>query len=142
MIRHTVPAQARLDFFNGVHQPTHEYRLALYGPDAALGEGTPGYTADGEVGGLGYDAGGQALTDRVAELMDDGNAFVAFGNPTWPTATISARGAMIYNASVAGQPALAILDFGETVTSTNGPFTVSLPERLITARLEQEEEGA
>ena len=47
--------------------------------------------------------------------------------PGVTTATISAVGAMLYNDTVAGKPVISLHDFGGTVTSTAGTFTITLP---------------
>ena len=46
--------------------------------------------------------------------------------PQWSTATITARGALIYNSSKSNK-AVAVLDFGTDKTSTAGNFTVQFP---------------
>jgi hypothetical protein len=43
------------------------------------------------------------------------------------SATITARGALIYNSSAAGNPTVAVLDFGSDKTSTTGTFTIQFP---------------
>jgi len=130
MIVSSVPAQARLDMLEAAMPAADEYRLALYAPNAALGEGTPAYTPDGEVKGSGYEAGGALLDEHEIGMTDSGDAFLRFGNVSWPIATLRARGALVYNATKPDKPALAVLDFGETVSSTNGPFLVELPMNI------------
>lgn len=78
-----------------------------------------------EVTGTGYTAGGNTLTSPVISLDGD-TAIVDFADTTWSTATISADGCILYNSS-ASNAAIAVIDFGGTVTSTAGDFTVSLP---------------
>jgi hypothetical protein len=113
------------DLLDGVHQPSDVYMLALYTAAAGLSKETAAYDPTNEVVGLGYIAGGQALTGRTAGLDGD-TAVLDFADPVWPNATITARGALIYNATRASK-AVVVLDFGEDVTSTNGTFTVALP---------------
>jgi len=48
-------------------------------------------------------------------------------DPTWANSTITARGALIYNDTLAGKNAVAVLDFGADITSTNGTFLVTFP---------------
>ncbi len=103
------------------------FRLALYTFRAALSKDTTVYTETHEVVGEGYVAGGQVLDGFSASLVDD-TAFLDWTtDPVWPASTISARGALIYN-DTQGQRAVAVLDFGETVVSKNGRFTVPLPD--------------
>lgn len=116
----------KLAIVRGVHQPGDDYRLALYASVANLDKDTAAYTPTGEVAGAGYVAGGASLAGFAAALDGD-VAVLDFANPSWPNSTITARGGLIYNAT-RGNAAVAILDFGHDVTSTSGPFTVSLPD--------------
>jgi hypothetical protein len=50
----------------------------------------------------------------------------AGGSIVWPGSTIRARGALVYNFSRDNR-AVAVLDFGAEVASTNDKFTVTLP---------------
>ena len=47
-------------------------------------------------------------------------------DPSWTSATITARGALIYNSSKSNK-SVAVIDFGTDKTSTAGTFTVVLP---------------
>ena len=78
-----------------------------------------------EITGTGYTAGGNTLTSPAISL-DGTTAVVDFADSTWSTATITARGALIYNSSKSNR-AIAVLDFGEDKTSTSGNFTVQFP---------------
>jgi hypothetical protein len=100
--------------------------LALYTSSATLDATTTAYTATNEVSGTGYVAGGQALT-TVAPTSSGTTAFLDFNDETWTSSTITARGALIYNDTQAGDPAVAVLDFGGDKTSTAGDFTVVFP---------------
>lgn len=101
------------------------FMIALYEETANLSPSTAEYTPNGESSGEGYTAGGQTLTGAVVDL-DDGVAIVTFNDVTWLSATISAAGALIYNATEGGK-AVAVLDFNGTKASTNGDFTVVFP---------------
>ena len=46
---------------------------------------------------------------------------------TFSTATITARGALIYNEAATSDPSVCVLDFGGDKTSTNGDFTIQFP---------------
>ena len=100
--------------------------LALYTSSATLDATTTAYTASNEVSGTGYVAAGQALT-AVAPTSSGTTAFLDFNDETWTSSTITARGALIYNDTQAGDPAVAVLDFGGDKTSTAGDFTVVFP---------------
>jgi len=102
------------------------FKIALYTNSASFNASTTAYTATNEVSGTGYSAGGNTLT-RVDPTSSGTTAFTDFADTTWSSSTITARGAMIYNDSAAGNPAVAILDFGSDKTSTNGDFTVVFP---------------
>jgi hypothetical protein len=102
------------------------FKIALYTNSASFDASTTAYTATNEVSGTGYSAGGNTLT-RVDPTSSGTTAFTDFADTTWSSSTITARGAMIYNDSAAGNPAVVILDFGSDKTSTNGDFTVVFP---------------
>ena len=102
------------------------FKIALYDNNASFDASTTAYTATNEVSGTGYSAGGNTLT-RVDPTSSGTTAFTDFADTTWSSSTITARGAMIYNDSASGNPAVVILDFGSDKTSTNGDFTVVFP---------------
>ena len=88
----------KAELYQGVHNLlTDNIYMALYTANATLDQSTTVYTTTGEVVATGYVAGGQLLTG--ADVSSDGyTAYVTFNNPTW-SAAITARGAMLYNAS-------------------------------------------
>jgi hypothetical protein len=79
-----------------------------------------------EASGSGYSAGGAALTN-VTPTTSGTTAFTDFNDLTFSAATITARGALIYNDTAAGDPAVVVLDFGSDKTSTSGDFTIIFP---------------
>jgi len=105
---------------------TQTYKIALYTSSATLGASTTAYSATNEVSGTGYTAGGASLT-VVAPSTSGTTAFLDFNDVTFSSATITARGALIYSDSAAGDPAVAVLDFGSDKTSTAGDFTIQFP---------------
>jgi hypothetical protein len=114
------------EILGGVHDlDTDTIKLALFTSTAALDAATTAYSTTDEVVGTGYTAGGNTLTSPVISI-DGTTAIVDFADTTWPSATITARGAVVYNASKANR-AIAVLDFGSDKTSTAGDFTVSFP---------------
>ena len=115
----------KLAILEGVHAPTDTYMIALYTQDADLTELTSAYTTRGEVEAPGYRAGGQALTQRVA-MLDGAVAVLSWGHVVWERATMAARAALVYNLSKNNR-AVAVIDLGRVVTSTNAPFVVELP---------------
>lgn len=104
---------------------TDVIKIALYTSAATLSAATTVYSTSDEVVGAGYTAGGNTLAGATVSLTGT-TAFVDFDNTTWTTATITARGALIYNSSNADK-AIAVLDFGSDKTSTAGDFVVQFP---------------
>ena len=102
-------------------------KIALYTSSASLGATTSAYTTSNEVSGNGYTAGGATLSSQ-AVAYDSTNQVAYFdaADPAWSTATITARGALIYNNSKSNA-SIAVLDFGSDYTSTAGTFTIQLP---------------
>lgn len=109
------------------HRPEDVYKIALYTTAARLNQATEAYSAANEVPESGdYVAGGQVLAGFAVALDGDTATLDWTTDPRWSGATLAAAGALIYNAS-RGNKALAVLDFGGVIRSTNGPFTVTLP---------------
>jgi hypothetical protein len=102
------------------------FKLALYTSSASLDAATTAYSATNEVGNSGtYTAGGGALTN-VTPTSSGTTAFLDFADISFTSATITARGALIYNSSKSNR-AVAVLDFGSDKISTTGTFTVQFP---------------
>ena len=120
----------KVELLAGTHNFTtgtgNTFKLALYDNSASFTAATTAYTATNEVSGTGYSAGGGSLTN-VTPTSSSTTAFIDFADLTFSTATITARGALIYNSSAAGDPAVCILDFGADKTSTAGDFTIVFP---------------
>ena len=104
----------------------HTFKIALYTSSASLDASTTGYATSNEVSGTGYSAGGNTLT-RVDPSTSGTTAITDFSDLTFSTATITANGAVIYNDTATGDPAVAVFDFGGDKTSTAGSFTISFP---------------
>lgn len=114
------------------------FAIALYSSSATLSKSTTAYTSSNEVGSSGtYVTGGigpggtlvgnaMALVSTTPVLSTD-TAVCDFADISWTTATITARGALIYNASLGGQPAVIVLDFTTDKTSTTGTFSITFP---------------
>ena len=118
------------ELLEGVHDFLNSggdtFKIALYTNSASFTAATTAYTTSNEVTGTNYTAGGNTLT-RVNPASSGTTAFTDFADTTWSSSTITARGAMIYNDTAVGNPAVVILDFGSDKTSTNGDFTVVFP---------------
>ncbi len=103
------------------------FKLALYTNTASFTAATTAYTATNEVANSGsYSAGGGTLTN-VTPTTSGTTALTDFADLEFTAATITARGALIYNSSAAGNPTVAVLDFGSDKTSTTGTFTIQFP---------------
>jgi len=89
----------KTELLGGVHDlDTDTIKIALFTSSATLGATTTAYATTNEVAGTGYTAGGNTLTG--ATISSSGTtAIVDFDNTTWASSTITARGAMLYNAS-------------------------------------------
>ena len=120
------------ELLGGVHDlDTDSLKIALIKdtPSGTYGAATTNYSdvtgASDEASGTNYTAGGQVL-DGATITLSGGTAFVDFTDEVFTNLTISADGAIIYNASQ-GNKAIAVFDFGGTVTATSGDFTVVFP---------------
>ena len=102
------------------------FKLALYTSSATLGATTTAYSATNEASGTNYSAGGAALTN-VNPSSSGTTALTDFADLTFSSATITANGALIYNDTQAGDPAVCSLAFGGDKTSTAGDFTIQFP---------------
>ena len=104
------------------------FKLALYTSSATLDAATTAYTTSDEVSssGTNYPAGGLTLTVSQVPTSSSTTAYLDFDDLTFPSATLTARGALIYNATQSDK-AVAVLDFGGDKTSTAGNFTIQFP---------------
>ncbi len=128
----------KTELLTGTHNFTNSsgntFKLALYAigsggkssTTATLGATTTAFTTTGEVASSGsYATGGGSLTN-VTPTASGTTAFTDFADVSFTTATITARGALIYNSSQSNK-AVAALDFGANKTSTSGTFTIQFP---------------
>lgn len=125
-----LPTSFKVEILKGVHNFTASsgdtFKMALYTSSASLGAATTAYTTSNEVSGTNYTAKGNTLTS-VTPVASSTTAVCDFADTTWSSATITANGAMIFNESASGDPAVAILSFGSDKTSTAGDFVISFP---------------
>ena len=120
------------DLLGGVHDlDTDSLKIALIKdtPSGTYDASTTNYSDvtgnSDEATGTNYTAGGQVL-DTATITLSGSTAFVDFADEVFTNLTISADGSIIYNASQ-GNAAIAVFDFGGTVTATSGDFTVVFP---------------
>jgi hypothetical protein len=124
------------------------FKLALYTSSATIDANTTAYTATNEVTGTNYTAGGAALTNGGVTATNTnvsaGTGFTTFSNLTFSNATITARGALIYNTTPSANgtanttltnASVAVLDFGSDKTSTAGDFTIIFPTNNNTSAI-------
>jgi hypothetical protein len=105
------------------------FKIALYTEAATLNSTTTAYTTTGEIVGSGYTAGGLVLTN-VTPSQYNLAGVCSFENISWPAASFSARGALIYNSTPAHtytNPAVVVLDFGTLRAAVSNTFTVQFP---------------
>ncbi len=111
---------------NFTNSSGNTFKLALFTSSASLGAATTAYSTSNEASGTNYTAGGAALTN-VTPTTSGTTAFTDFSDLTFSSATVTANGALIYNDSASGDPAVAVLAFGGDKTSTAGDFTIQFP---------------
>ena len=126
----TLTTQAKLVALQAL--ATGTLKMALYTAQADLNASTLVYTTSNEVVGPGYTAGGETLTG-VTVLTSGTTAYLTFDNVVWDPASFTARGALIYNSTLADL-AVAVLDFGADKTATS-TFTVQVPVPSSTTAL-------
>jgi len=133
-----MPTSFKIQLLNGLQNfSANTFKIALYTSSATLDANTTAYSTSNEVAtGGNYVAGGNTLS--VTTTPTDGGsgttAYIDFADTTWSAATITARGALIYNNSQ-GNSAVAVLDFGSDKTSTDGDFTVQFPAATNTTAI-------
>jgi hypothetical protein len=112
-----------------------DFKLALYTNSASFTAATTAYTTTNEVAASGsYAAGGGALT-KLGVTTSGTTALTDFADLSFTTATITARGALIYNDTATGGPTVAVLDFGSDKTSTSGTFSIIFPSPTATGAI-------
>jgi hypothetical protein len=122
----------------GQNLATDTLKMALYTAFSDIGPLTTVYTATNEVTGTGYTAGGVAVTGATISTQttgpDAGTVYVDFNNVSWPGASFTARGALIYNVTRSNK-SVAVLDFGSDKTFSSVSNTVVMPENTATTAL-------
>ena len=110
---------------------TDTIKIALYTSSASLDATTTAYSSSNEVSGTGYTATGVTLTSTTVSTSGTTACFDA-DDPTWTSASFTARGALIFNASNSNK-AIAVLNFGGDFTVAGGTFKITLPAAGTTA---------
>lgn len=106
---------------------TKVYKIALYTSSATLDATTTTYsgTSNEVANGGGYTTGGKTLVVSQIPTSSGTTAFIDFSDVTWTAATITARGALIYNST--DDTTVGVLNFGSDKISTDGDFTIIFP---------------
>jgi hypothetical protein len=126
----------KVELFQAVHNfgPTSPdtFKVALYTASADINASTTAYSTTNEVTGTGYTAGGNTLTISTSPTSGNNSsniptAYISFSNTSWTSASFTARAALIYNDTVAGNPSVAVLDFGSDKTVSNDTFQIIFP---------------
>jgi hypothetical protein len=136
-IAQTATTSFKVELPQGLHNfgPTSPdtFKIALYTAAATLDASTTVYNpaAAGQVVGTGYTAGGNTLTISVTpvaanNLAGTPTSYWSFANTSWPGASFTARGALIYN-STNGNRSVAVLDFGSDKVVVGDTFTIIFP---------------
>lgn len=142
-IAQTATTSFKVELLQAVHNfgpPTPStFYIALYTAAANIGPTTTAYTVTGEVSGAGYTAGGKLLV--ISTSPTSGNnfssvptAFTSFAPISWPAATFTARGALIYN-TTQGNKSVSVLDFGADKTVNNDTFQIIFPTADATSAI-------
>lgn len=119
----------------GQNLATDTLRMALYTALSDIGPLTTVYTTTNEITGTGYTAGGVAVTGAtISTDTQTGTVFVDFADVSWPGASFTARGALIYNVTRSNK-SVAVLDFGSDKTFTSSNNTVTMPANTATTAL-------
>ena len=120
------------ELLGGTHDlDTDSLKLALIkaSPSGTYGAATTNYSDvtgnSDEASGTNYSAGGQAL-DGATISTDGTTAIVDFTDEVFSNVTLSADGCIIYNTSQSNK-AIAVIDFGGTVSASAGDLTIEFP---------------
>ena len=108
-------------------QGGNQFKLALYTSSANLSKSTTQYVTTAEVAnGNGYTTEGIVLTNVTPALSGD-TACCDFADVSFTSASFTTRGCLIYNETVANDPAVCVIDFGGDKTVSSGTFTIQFP---------------
>jgi len=122
----------KAELYQGIHNLlTDNLYFALYTGNASINAATTVYSSVNEVVATGYTAGGQLVTGASINVYGY-TAYVNFNNVVWANSAITARCALLYNASKANR-SICVLDFGSDKSQVN--FTITMPANTYTTAL-------
>ena len=120
------------ELLGGTHDlDTNTIKLALIkaSPSGTYNASTTNYSDvtgnSDEASGTGYSAGGQTL-DGATISLSGSTAILDFTDEVFSDVTVSTDGCIIYNSSQSNK-AIAVIDFGGTVSATAGDLTIEFP---------------
>jgi hypothetical protein len=119
------------DLCNGIHDfSTHTFNIILctdsYTPNVATDNVLTDVNTD-EVSGTGYTTGGAQIVITSVAYSSTANALIIQAdNVQWPSSTITARYAVLYNGTATNNPLVGYFDFGVDEVSTNGLFELDV----------------
>ena len=124
-ITSTLTTSFKVELLTGTHNFTNSsgnsFKLALVYKFSYSRSYYNCFYNTGQASGTNYTSGGAALTN-VTPSATGTTAVTDFHDLTFSTATITARGCMIYN-DTNSDKSVATIDFGGDKTSTAGDFT-------------------
>tara|TARA_R100000951_G_scaffold95993_2_gene85164 strand:+ start:377 stop:805 length:429 start_codon:yes stop_codon:yes gene_type:complete len=136
-ITSAIPTSFKQELLVGTHNFTassgNAFKIALYTSSATLGAATTAFTTTGQASGTNYTSGGATATS-VTPTTSGTTALCDFADLTFGTATVTARGMLLYNDTQADK-ACAVVDFGGDKTSTAGDFTIVFPSPTATGAI-------
>ena len=116
--------------FEGVHTfgPSgDQFKLALYNNNATFTAATTAYTSANEMPASGsYVAGGGNLTS-LEPVVSNGIVLISFVDLLFSGVEFWPFGALIYNSSVAGNPAVCVIDFDGEKSAVNQNMEIRFP---------------
>ena len=110
-----MPTSFKVQILRAVHNFStggNTFKLALYNNSASFTAATTAYTTTNEVAASGSYAAGGGTLSKVTPTSTGTTAVTDFADLSFTTATITAFGALIYNDTATGNPAVAVLNFG------------------------------
>ena len=120
------------ELLGGLHDlDSDSLKIALIkaSPSGTYGAATTNYSDvtgnSDEASGTGYSAGGQVL-DGASISVSGTTAIVDFTDEVFSNVTVSTDGCIIYNTANSNS-AIAVIDFGGTVSATAGDLTIEFP---------------
>jgi len=129
-ITQTLTTSFKTELLEAIHNfgPTspNVFKIALYSSTATLNAATTAYTSAGEITGTGYTAGGVTVGVSTSPTSSGTTAYLGFSDVSWPLATFTAAGALIYNSTQSNR-SVAVLNFGGNKTVTSTTFTIQFP---------------